>query len=190
MTPTPRRIGLHLKPSRSEAEAITQLYTVLTTGAHANEARFSDPDDDWTPIWLVYVADGHGTLITGDAHKHDLAQYVGAFARRVGAVAIGHLHSSWMVWQSEMTPARAAEVEKLIRWGGTPIQALPERQEVLLVQLHSAMAWEQHLARIERFDGAPPKLHPFERMGGSSDEGLTVTGAMVDPLREALTRLG
>ena len=45
-------------------------------------------------MWLV-PTETHRTVITGDAHKHNLTDYVAEFARRVGAIAVGWRRRGW-----------------------------------------------------------------------------------------------
>lgn len=100
MTTDYQRRGIRVP--RTETEAADVARDALATGARRTSESFTEPDEDWAPMWFVVTSE-HGTLIAGDAHKHDMARYVAGFARRVGAVAIGHLHSSWYVDQSTVS---------------------------------------------------------------------------------------
>lgn len=181
-----KRRGIRVPPTTSEADAIEVAYRVLSVGARDNLREFTEPDDDWMPIWFV-VTQRQGTVISGNAPKHEMAEYVGRWARHVGAVAIGHLHSSWLVNAEDIGEERMRELQQ--RGGLT--EGIAERQEILLLGLYSATTARQHHAGITRHENAPPTLSAFDLVYDSANPKHTdLVGAMVDPLREALVRLG
>lgn len=178
-----RRIGIRVPPTKSEVEAHELVFDVLLTGARRVEAGFTDPKDDWDPIWFV-LTKMQGTIVTPgpDVEKYDMVRYVGELARRWGARAVGHLHSSWLVVGAEAQRAhdQHGSTEGLLR------------QEVLLLASYTAGNARHYTARIERHPAAPPTLAAFELMFDTADaeDGMVVTGAMVDPLMSALERVG
>ena len=180
-----RRIGIRVPPTESEMEAHEFARDVLLTGATRVGAEFTDPDDDWRPIWFV-LTKTQGTIITpgADVEKYETTHYVGDLARRWGAVAIGHLHSSWLVLGPELAQ-RAHD-----QHGST--EGIAERIEVLLLATYTAGNARHYTARIERHDDTPPTLAPLELMFDTADaeDGTHVSGAMVDPLMSALERVG
>ena len=130
-----------------------------------------------------------GTLVTGDAHKHDMTEMVGRLARKFGAIAVGHLHSSWCI---DVEIAGSMEeldrLEKIMRRQGGSTEGLP-RREVVLLAVYCAAEARQYHAQITRHASAPPTLGPFELVGTTAD-GWTNEGAMVDPIRDALRTTG
>ena len=185
-----KRRGIKVKPTATEAEAMEQAFGVLVTGARRTGAEFTDPDDDWVPIWLI-LTKLHGTLVSGNAHKHDMAEYVGRLARKFGAVALGHLHSSWMIVQEDMDRERFDEIHRYMRNGGS-LEDVAEAREIVLVALYSAAATRQYHAAISRDGVHPPTLGGFDLVaetGGDGDD-WRIEGAMVDPLVAALKRVG
>lgn len=181
---------IRLPPTKTEAEMMKVMRDLLTGGAHHVGKGFKDPDDDWQPIWLVAQKDA-GTIISGDLHKHDMTQMVSLYARNVGAIGVGTVQSAWMVGTGMgMSPERAREAQAYMEAHGGETKGIPERVEVVMVALYTATAWEYHMARIFRRKRRPPRLGPFEKNLGS-DEGKTHTsGAMVDPIQQALRRMG
>lgn len=180
-----RRIGIKVPPTKSEREAHETVRHVLERGALAAEGNFTKPKDDWDPVWLVLTSTQGTMLFPGpDVEKYDMVEAVGALARRWSAMAIGHLHSSWMVVGPEL--ARRA----FDQHGST--EGIEERFEVLLLATYTAGNARHYTARIQRSDDAPPTLDPFELMFDTATvkDGMNVTGAMVDPLMEALERVG
>lgn len=174
--------GINVPPTASEAEAHSLARRVLQTGAERVALDFRRPDDDWDPMWLV-LTDEKGTLVTPghNVEKYQMVAYVAKLAQRWGAVAIGHLHSSWMV-----TDPAAVQLAT-DRDGVT--EGLP-RDEVLLIATYTAGNARQCIAAIERHDDAPPTLAPFAVMVDTSSDELSVSGAMVDPLIRALAKVG
>ena len=165
-------------------------YEVLTTGARRTERGFREPDDDWFPMWLV-LTQRQGALITGNAEKRDMAEYVGRWARRVGAVCIAHLHSSWLVHSEDVGLERMRQLHQqmLDRDGST--EGIAERREIVLLAVYSAGTARQYHAAIHRHSDAPPTLGAFELIDDTATSGdARVEGAMVDPLVEALVRVG
>lgn len=190
MSETPRRHGIRLPPTVTEAATLREVVASMRRGALGVEQEFTDPDDDWAAMWLVVAPGGLGTLLTGNADKHVMTEYVGRYARKVGAIGIGHVHSSWLVLASEIGDRRMAEIHRQLE-AGVSLETFPERIEVVLLNAFTASAWEMHTARIQRRPDAPPELDPFECVQSSADqENGSIGGAMVDPLQDALRRLG
>jgi hypothetical protein len=191
MTPTPRRMGIRLPPSESDRDALDAIFGTLSEGVKTVAEGFYDPDDDWAPIWIVLAPAGLGTVLTGDLHKHDMTEYVGRYARKVGAIGIGHLHSSWVVMAEDgISDGRYDEIVRQMRAQDGSTEGIPERREVLLLATYTATAWASYLARIERHAGHPPTLGPFERWGSDDPAKVSMEGPMVDPLQDALKRIG
>ena len=180
------RQGIRLPATRSAAEAAEHVRSALEHGARNVQYEFTDPDDDWTPIWLIVTPDGSGTIITGNLHKHDMARRVGALARRFGAVALGHLHSSWMVSVEDVSDERM----KIIGSGRVAVSDQPERREIILLAVYTAGTAKQLVAPIIRHVDRPPELGPFESPLPDIPDDVTYSGAMVDPLQEALVKVG
>jgi hypothetical protein len=186
-----RRIGIKIPPTRDEDEALTVLYDVLTTGATRVGADFREPDDDWRPVWLV-ATPTQGTLLTtdGSVDKHAMTEVVGHYARQVGAIGIGHLHSSWMVDREVCGSDEAFDAaHRQMRANGGSTEGLPRREGVL-VALSTASRLQTFWANIARADDRPPRLEPWDKVLDSDEEVLHVEGAMIDPLVAALKRFG
>lgn len=180
---------IKLPRTRTEAQAASRVRKVLTNGARDVEARFTEPDDDWEPIWLVATQDTGYIVAPGNVtaqDKHVMVEAVAAFARQKGAVCVGHLHSSWMVWHQDMTRERMDEVTAQMEANAGSTEGIPERREVLLLAVHTASRSSIAMADITRHDGAPPTLAAFRQYG----DGGNFAGAMVDPIHDALIKLG
>jgi hypothetical protein len=186
-----RRIGIKVPPTSTELEAHDVAYRVLSRGAVNAGTRFRDPDDDWRPMWLILTRE-HGTVVTpgGGVDKYAMVDYVAALTRRWGAIAAGHLHSSWAVRMPEERRA-ADELVEVVRSRGGSTEGL-ERDEILLLATYSATMARQYHAPIRRRDHAPPVLDPFELMINTDDRehDARVSGAMADPILGALARVG
>jgi len=183
-----RRIGIKVPPSKDAAEAMDVAYDVLASGARRVGEAFTRPADDWRPQWLVLTRT-QGTLVMGDAEKHAMAEAVGRLARKFGAIAVGHLHSAWIV--DAETAGGQEEFERLYRvvqQQGGSTEGLP-RKEIVLLAVYCAAEARQYHATIERHEDAPPTLGPFE-LAVSTADGLGATGAMVDPIVAALKTTG
>ena len=176
---------LRIRPPKSEAQAVEVARSTLNVGCRRVGGEFTEPDDDWEQMFLV-VERKIATLITGDAHKHAMAEAVGWFAHRRHALAIGHLASSWMVDFQGVDAADARRIQREVEAAGGSTEGLPNRIEILLLATYSASIARGYYARILRHEDQPPKLGLFERM---PDHGV-MQGAMVDPLRESLVKLG
>jgi len=189
----PRRMGIKLPESESERDAVDAVYGCLTTGSEEVGRGFTESDDDWSPMWLVATAAGQGTIITpvemlDQADKIAITEYVARFARKVGAVAVGHLNSSWLVATEDVGEARMKEIDAQMKAQYGSTEGIPERREILMLIIYTATSWRQYHASIERHDG-PPTLAPWVLMG-SSDKSWNLTGTMSDPIRESLRRMG
>ena len=175
---------MKIRPPKSEAQAVEVARATLNDGCRRVGADFTDPDEDWSPMWLV-VEKKVASLLTSDVHKHVMAEAVGFYARRHAAIAIGHLHSSWLVDYQSMSPLRAKAIQREMEATGTT-EGIPERIEVLLLATYSASIAKGWTARILRREDRPPVLGLFRPMPGHGQMG----GAMVDPLRAGLVKLG
>ena len=188
-----KRIGVRVPPTASELEAQAAVSETLLNGARKVEAKLTEPDDDWQPIWLV-LTPAQGTVLTpetlrNDAEKDRMVRTVAEFARRVGATAIGHLHSSWHVPPTKVSPERLDEIQAHMERFGTT-EGVPEREEGLLIAVYTATTYRTVIVPIVRHENAPPTLGELELMFSSSDEDAKLEGRMVDPLRAALRRYG
>jgi hypothetical protein len=180
-----RRTGIKVPPTKSEVQAHELARRVLETGALRIGSEFVYPDDDWEPTWLV-LTKTQGTIVSPGrgVEKYEMTDYVAGLARRWGAVALAHLHSSWLVVGPELAQ-RAAD-----QHGST--EGIDERQEVLLLATYTVGNARHYIAHIERHENAPPTLAPFELLFDTAavEDDTHVTGAMVDPLMQALERVG
>ena len=191
----PRRQGVKLPATATEREAAQTIHDMLITGAQRVGERFTRPDDDWDPVWAVNDGKGHGTLLTpsrmeGPRDKVRMTAAVAAYARKVGAVAIGHLNSSWLVIAEGISEARMREIHAQMDANHGSTDGIPERREGLMVAVYTAGSYRHHLAFIQRDGEHPPTLGPFELFGDSGRDGFTAEGRMMDPLQESLRRLG
>lgn len=185
------RIGIRIPPTATEREALEVAYDLLATGARRVGETFTEPDDDWRPLWVL-LTDTQATIVTpgDDVDKHAATDYVGRLARRWGAVAVGHLHSSWMVTFEDVDAERMAEIQRYMRERHGSTEGLPERREVLLIAAYSATTARQWHAAIHRDDTQPPTLGTFDLMLDTTHDDVDLSGAMVDPLRDALRKVG
>jgi hypothetical protein len=185
------RRGVYIPPSSGEVEAMDSVYEVLSSGAVSNGERFEDPDDDWLAVWLVATKD-QATLITGDAHKYDMVEYVAQFARRIGAIVVGHLHSSWVVLAADLgSPEEVDRVMEQMRRNEGSTEGIEQRKEIIMLGVYGARAARLYTAAIHRDGVHPPRLDDFALVSDSTDgSDFNLDGAMVDPLREALTHVG
>jgi hypothetical protein len=184
-----RRIGIKVPATSSGTEAMDVAYERLAAGARGVGADFTKPDDDWMPIWAV-LTKTQGTLITGNVHKHEMTEHVARLARRFGAIAIGHLHSSWLI-DAEVAGGQAEyeRLERIVRRQGGSTEGLP-RREILMIETFSAGEVRHYHAPIHRTDAAPPTLGPFEFVLTTATAGMDARGPMIDPLVRALTKVG
>jgi len=194
-----RREGIKVPPTEGEAGAVLAAYKLLTEGALRVQQRFTKPDDDWWPIWLTLTRT-QGTILTPERFapqdKQPTVAAVARWARRVGAVCVGHLHSSWTVIADQhggripVERMQAIHRQMVAQHGSTV--GIPERMEVVMVALHTASGSAMHVADIERHAGAPPTLAPFRLLVDEHREGddSGMEGVMIDPLREAVWRRG
>ena len=190
----PRRMGIRLPESESEQDAVDAIYGCLTSGSQDVGRGFTKADDDWHPLWLVTTAAGQGTIISpvemiDQADKIAITEYVARFARKVGAVAVGHLNSSWLVAAEDVGDERMKEINALMKAQYGSTEGIPERREILMLIIYTATSWRQYYADIKRHDGRPPTLKPWVLMG-SSEQSWNLTGTMSDPIRESLRRIG
>jgi hypothetical protein len=188
-----RREGIRVPRTESEAEAIGVAYELLTSGARRVQGRFTRPDDDWAPIFLT-LTKKQGTILTPDRlareDKRPTVEAVARWARRVGAVCVGHLHSSWFVLGEGLPAERMEAIRLRMEANRGSTEGIPERTEGLLLALHTAGGSAVHWGEIERRESAPPTLAPFRLLADTAENGEGFEGAMVDPLREAVWRRG
>jgi hypothetical protein len=177
---------IKLPRSRSEAEAASIVYRTMDRGARAVATQFTEPDDDWDPVWLAATQTYGVILAPGDIDKLDMVESVAVIARKMGAVAVGHVHSSWAVLADDVGEQRMREIQQHMETHDGSTEGLPERTEVVMLAVHTASRSNIRLAPIQRTTTAPPTLGPWRTF----PSGGGVTGAMVDPLRRALHRLG
>ena len=179
-----RRQGIKVPPTQSEVDAHKLVRELLELGARRVGAEFTKPDDDWRPQWLL-LTKTQGTILTPgpDVEKYEMTDHVAALARRWGAIAVGHLHSSWLV-------TGAATQQAIDQHGST--EGIAERIEVLLVATYTAGNARHYTARIHRHPPAPPTLGRLLLMfdTATADDDVNLTGAMVDPLIASLERVG
>lgn len=196
MNPIHRR-GVRVPLTASEAEAAEVALDILRHGAQTIGAKFTDPDDDWLPTWAVITPD-HGTIIgTGQHEANDqrakaaVTRHVASFARRVGAVAIGSLMSTWVVeLDVKGDPERARQIQRQVEAAGGSLENIAERVERLIIFVYTAGSFTTYWATIDRHENAPPMLGEFKAELRSSDEGASLTGRMTEPLQDALRRFG
>jgi hypothetical protein len=183
--------------TKTEREAAEVIHDLLVTGAGQVGAKFTEPDDDWDPIWAVTDGQGRATLLVPDRmvspdDKVRMTNAVATYARKVGAVAIGHLNSSWLVDGSDgsisETRMRAIHAQMEAHHGST--EGIAERREALMVAVYTAGGYQHHMAFIQRHDAEPPALGPWVLFGSSDREREGAEGRMMTPLQESLRRLG
>jgi hypothetical protein len=189
-----RRMGVKVPPSKTALEAATAASDTLMKGAREVQRKFTEPDDDWRPMWLV-VTPTQGTVITPEsmtnaAEREAVVRTVARFARERGAVAIGHLHSTWHVPPEKLSEERQREVFAQVDRQDGSTEGIPEREEAVMIALYTATTFRLVMAPIGRHEGAPPTLGEFTAVMTSEDEEAELSGRMVDPLRAALRRLG
>ena len=178
-------LGHDTKPTRSEAEAAANIYTVLMTGVRAVGEGFTQPDDDWMPIWMVLDRKGGATMVSTDLDKYDAVEAIAHLTRLKGAIAVGSVHSSWtLASDCVKDPERLAEIQEQIN-AGSPVSSFPERREEVALAIYTASNVALHTALIMRFDDKPPKLGQFKPYFGGQ-----IDGAMVSPIVDALKRQG
>ena len=178
--------GMRVPPSRSEQEALATAFTVLTSGARSVGLTFTEPDDDWMPIWMVVEPNGTATMITGDVHKHEMARRVAAMAKEKGAIAVGFISSVWTLDSERVgSPEQLQEVLDRIQRVGGSLEFVPGRLEQVMIATYSASTVQLHSALISRYEDKPPKLGPFQPyLDGDLD------GVMVRPIQAALIHQG
>ena len=147
------RRGVRAPPTRSEREVADVVRDVLEQGCRRVQAEFREPDDDWSPIYLVVTPEGMGAVFTGVGDKYVTTDVVAAFARRVGAVAIGHLASTWQV-NGELDTAEhrahADALQRRVQQQGGSTEGIPGRFEAVMIAVYTATSFVVQYARIER----------------------------------------
>ena len=180
-----------LKPTESEAEGMREAYDVLVHGALEEEKEFTDPEDDWGQMWLILTPKGRATFMAGDLHKHDMARAVGIYAKKEGAHVVGFTSSSWTLAFEDVPEDERGRIMEL-HAAGVQIADMPYKREKVMVSLYSASQVRIFSAEIHRTDDKPPTLGPFERFDFQEQHGGQgeISGAMVDPVRAGLLRMG
>jgi hypothetical protein len=97
-------VKIKVKPTKSEADGMKNVYDILASGARSIERSFTEPDDDWEPVWVVITPDGQGTMLGSEMHKHTTAEIVGSYARKVGAHVVGY------IWSKRARPCRRCPI--------------------------------------------------------------------------------
>ena len=182
-----KRIGIKVPETETEHDAHDHLRDALEHGALSVLERFDEPDDDWAPMWMILTRT-QGTILTPGpgVEKYEMTDSVAALARRFGAIAVGHLHSSWIVLSEDA--GRDAMDEYVARGGGSTEGMA--RRECLLVATYTVSRAVNAVAYIHRHEGAPPTLDPFEVIIDTAQSEMNLEGAMVDPLIDSLQRIG
>lgn len=187
-----RRRGVRIPPTTSELEVQATVYDVLHGGAVEVGRKFTKPDDDWWPMWLV-ATPTQGTMMVPETlrdnvEKGRMTAAVAAFAQKVSATAIGHVHSIWHIPPEKVSDKRRDEIFALANAQDGSTEGVPEREEAVMITVYTATTFRMLLAPITRHDNAPPTLGRFE-LAHSSDAG-DLSGRMTDPLRDALRKYG
>lgn len=179
---------IRVPPSRNETEALERVRSVLIDGARQIGEDFTQPDDDWMPLWMVVEPQGLATMIFSDLDKYELMTAVAIFAKLKGAIAVGFVSSVWALAAEGVGSSEELQkvMDRIQRAGGS-LEDVPGREEQVMITTYSATKVELHRAVITRTDDAPPTLGEFEVM--SSDDGQ-IDGAMVTPIQRALAREG
>jgi hypothetical protein len=183
-----RRIGITVPETTTEHDAHNVIGDTLRTGVLGILDTFEDPDDDWDPVWMVLTRTQGTILAPGPGvEKYEMTAAVAALARRWSAIAVGHLHSSWIVFAED---AGQQAMKDYIDGGGGSTEGLA-RRECLLLASYTASRAINRVAYIHRHEQAPPTLGPFEVIIDTSRaNGENLAGAMVEPFLEALQRVG
>jgi hypothetical protein len=79
-----------------------------------------------------------------------------------------------------------AQIVRQMNTHGGSTDGIPERREILLLQVFTASTCAAWHADILRRPDGPPTLAEFEPMPDADH----MSGLMVDPLRDALVRIG
>jgi hypothetical protein len=160
---------------KSPEEMLSQIAAFLKSGAERCGKTFTDPEDDWMPMYLVVFEKGDARLITSTLDKHMLVNLIATAANGAGAVGIGQLSSSWMRMQPDKTPPKGSIANK------------PGSEEGLMLAVYSRTNWWMEWAPIKRHHKKPPLLDAWKRMM-ERKEGEEVSGMMFDPLLRALRK--
>lgn len=176
---------IKVPPTKTEREASVFIAEFLKNGARSVGHEFTKPDDDWVPLWMVVQPEGVATFIVGgDVEDEDL-QAVALLVRRVGAVAVGMVASTWQVNSDGMSRERADEVFAQIHAQHGDTEGVPERFEAVFVSVLTATIVRGWAATIVRHKNRAPTLKPFKETQAGS-----WTGRVVEPIRAALIRMG
>ena len=157
---------------KSPEEMLDKIAELLKSGAEKCGKDFTDPKDDWYPVYLVVLGPGEAKLVTGTGDKYALVNAIAEGVSATGAVGIGQLNSSWMQMRPDMTPPKGS------------IAGKPGSEEGLLLTVYSRTNWWIEWAPIKRHKTRPPLLDAWKRMM-ERKEGEEVRGAMFDPLLQA-----
>jgi hypothetical protein len=178
-------VKIKVKPTKSEADGMKNVYDILASGARSIERSFTEPDDDWEPVWVVITPDGQGTMLGSEMHKHTTAEIVGSYARKVGAHVVGYIGSTWSLDSGAIPESERKRIWEMVE-AGTPVSEMPYRTEAVTITLYSASQIQLYTAEITRFEDKPPVLGDFTRFDLAAD----ISGAMVEPVQAGLRRMG
>jgi hypothetical protein len=170
-----RMIAVDFPEHKSPEEMLSKITEFLKSGAERCGKEFTDPEDDWIPMYLVVFEKGDARLITSTLDKHILVNLIAMGVSNAGAVGIGQLNSSWMRMQEDKTPPEGS------------IAGKPGSEEGLMLALYSRTNWWIEWAPIERDGKNPPSLGSWKKMM-ERKEGEEVSGMMFDPLLRALRK--
>ena len=159
----------------SPEEMLSQIAEFLKSGAEKCRKVFTDPEDDWMPMYLVVFDKGDARLITSTLDKHILVNLIASCASAASAVGIGQLNSSWLRMQ-EVGPLPEGSIANK-----------PGSEEGLMLTVYSRTNWWMEWAAIKRHRKHPPMLDAWKKMM-ERKEGEEVRGAMFDPLLRALRK--
>jgi len=168
-------IEMNFPEYKSQEEMLSKIAEFLKSGAERCGKAFEDAKDDWAPIYLVVLGEGKAKLITSMLDKYELVNGIAAAASASGAVGIGQLNSSWMRMQQDKTPPKGSIANK------------PGSEEGLMLAVYSRINWWMEWAPIGRDGKNPPTLGAWKKMT-ERKEGEEVSGAMFDPLLQALRK--
>ena len=160
---------------KSPEEMSNQIAEFLKSGAERCGKAFTDPEDDWIPMYLIVFEKGDARLVTSTLDKHTLVNLIATAAGAASAVGIGQLNSSWMRMQQDRTPPEGS------------IAGKPGSEEGLMLAVYSRTNWWIEWAPIKRHRKHPPMLDAWKKMM-ERKEGEEVSGMMFDPLLRALRK--
>ena len=168
-------IKLDFPEYKSPEEMLSRIAEFLKSGAEKCGKEFTDPEDDWMPIYLVVFEQGDARLVTSTLDKHLVVNLIARVASAASAVGIGQLNSSWMRMQQDKAPPEGS------------IAGKPGSEEGLMLAVYSRTNWWIEWAPIKRHRKHPPMLDAWKKMM-ERKEWEEVSGMMFDPLLRALRK--